>query len=177
MKWLTNLRAEMDRRYRNPEEQRYICRLETSKSWRVQYVRGLEKPIQLYFSDRNYGSKEEALAAAKAFRDQVVAIHAPKAPKPQRRNLKYMNKDQTQVGITLRKDFRSGRSPAYAWSAEYMRGSKPVRRTWSIRRHGYEKAYQLASAWRHEMTGQRMGQCPPPSQDVVQWAKLVRCAL
>lgn len=167
----------MDRRYREDESLRYITRIEGEKCWRVLYVRGLRKPIQLYFTDRNYDGRDPALKAAMAFRDRVVELHAPKPGTSQRRNLRYLDKDEAQVGIGLAREHRKGRREEYYWRSAYMEGDKVVRRSWSVRTHGYEEAYRRASAFRHRMTGQKQGVCPPPPEALLAWASAEGVAL
>ena len=158
-----------DRRYRDDAAMRYITRI--GNSWRVLYVRGLEREIQLYFNDRDYGGQDKALESAKAFRDQVMSIHDPKPGTSRRRNLKYLHKDESQVGITLYSDERKGRKKEYYWRSSYMVGNGSKRRIFSIRKYGYEEAYRLASEFRHKMTGQPMGACPPPPEGLIEWQK------
>lgn len=166
-----------DRRYRDNQDLRYIFRFERFKTWRVQYVRGLPSPIQVYFADNAYGSTENALRAAQQFRDELVAKHGHAPGTSSRRNLRHLDKPEEQVGIMLFEDARPGRQPVYAWRAHYMAGDKVIRRSWSIRKYGYVEAYRRASAFRHERTGQPQGDCPPIPQMLVTWAKKYRLAL
>lgn len=166
-----------DRRYRADTEMRYIFRFERFKTWRVQYARGLQDPRQAYFNDNAYGGSAQALQAAKKFRDELIAQHGPAPGTSPRRNLKYLDKPVEQIGIMLFEDNRAGRRPAYFWRAAYRAGDKTVRRSWSIRRYGFVEAYRQASAFRHKMTGQPIGDCPPIPQEIIDWAVKYRVAL
>lgn len=167
-----------DRRFTAEPELRYISRLDTPEThaWRVQYVRGLSKPIQEYFTDAALGGKDAALQAAIRFRDAVVAAHAPPPPPPwakARRNLKFGDKPEEFVGISLVADARTGRKFCYCWSAQIHLEGKIVRRRWSIRAHGYVGAFRLASKFRNEMTGQPFCETPPAAPDEFwEWAAL-----
>jgi len=164
----------MDSRFSQAPPLRYITRSDEQRYWRVQYTRGLPKPIQVYFGDATYGGKEAALIEAQRFRDQVVAIHSPHMPHNERRNKKYKDKEEPHVGITLYDDCRKGRSRTFSWRAAYMEGQRSLRRSWSIRKHGYEEAFRLASEFRHRMTGQPLGTCPPPPESLLRWLEIFR---
>lgn len=158
-----------DRRYTRPAALRYITRSDSKRYWRVQFVRGLTRAIQVYFTDAAYGGGDPALQEAQKFRDQVVKIHSPDVPSQRRRNMKHMAKSEAYVGIRLREDKRKGRNRNFAWFAAYMEGATERRRSWSIRKHGYQQAFRLASEFRHKMTGQPIGPCPPAPPHIVRW--------
>ena len=160
-----------DSRFTQPQPLRYITRSETERYWRVQYARGLTKPIQVYFGDATYGGREAALVEAQAFRDQVVALHRPDVLTTQRRNLKHKEKTAPYVGITLHADRRKGGAVYFSWRAGYMDGAHERSRSWSVLTHGYEEAFRLASEFRHKMTGQPVGDCPPPPPELLLWTR------
>ena len=167
-----------DQRLKAPPRLRYICRLESAKTraWRVQYVRGLKVPIQLYFTDASYGGKAQALEAAIEFRDAVVAFHSP-APTPAhvqaRRNLKFKDKPEQHVGISLLRQVRKGGTVSYTWSAKVKLDGLNFHRSWSVRTHGYTKGFQNASRYRNKMTGQPVCQTPPPPPaHLLEWARI-----
>ena len=106
---------------------------------------------------------------AQKFRDQVLNIHSPDVPSRRRRNMKHMAKSAPYVGIRLCEHSRKGRKRNFSWFAAYMDGTQERRRSWSIRKHGYEQAFRLASEFRHRMTGQPIGPCPPAPPNLVRW--------
>lgn len=166
-----------DKRLKAPPELRHITRVEGKKShaWRVLYVKGLASPIQTYFTDAAYGGKDAALAEAIRFRDQVLKLHHPPAPPPgtrARRNLRFKEKGEPFVGISLSKQIRQNGSVAYAWQAKAVEDGRHVHRSWSIRAHGYTRGFLNASRFRHELTGQPLCMVPPPPPDeLLQWAR------
>lgn len=160
-----------DSRFTQSPALRYITRSEPGRYWRVQYARGFPKPIQVYFGDATYGGRDAALVEAQKFRDQIVARHQPHLLTEQRRNLKHKDKTAPYIGITLHADRRKGRGVYFSWRAAYMEGAHQRSRSWSVLTHGYEEAFRLASEFRHKMTGQPVGDCPPPPPELMAWLK------
>lgn len=155
---------------------RYVTRLAAARSWRVLFTRGLKTPIRVYFGDAAYGGTEAALVEAKRFRDQVIAIHLPAtAQKPRAgvsRNHQFRDKPSELVGVSFRKELRCGRYVAYLWEARVSINGHQAHRSWSVRKHGYTGAFELACAYRRSMTGQPAGTMPDPPKDFVLWAKV-----
>jgi len=156
-----------DGRFTQSPSLRYITRSDTERYWRVQYARGLAKPISVYFGDATYGGREEALAEAQRFRDQVVAQQNGEALREQRRNVRHKDKTAPYVGINLHVDRKRGRAIYLSWRASYMERDQPRSRSWSVIKYGYEEAFRLASEYRHRMTGQPIGVCPPLSPELL----------
>ncbi|MGE4340647.1 MAG: hypothetical protein AB7E55_32560 [Pigmentiphaga sp.] len=157
---------------------RYITRIETtrSKAWRVLFVRGLSRGIQVYFNDSHYpGGRDDALKDAKAFRDQVVALHEPQKTVPNaktRGNLKYKEKPAELVGLTLHQDTRKYRNN-YLWRATVVLDGVQVKRNWSVMKYGYQTAFRKARDYRVKLTGQPIAEeAPPPPEDLVLWARV-----
>lgn len=168
----------MATRLRRPPEMRYISRFEAagSKSWRVQYVRGRDKALQVYFSDSAYGGAEAALDAAKRFRDDLLAEQAPKPPRVKnpvaRRNLRHQEKTEEMVGISLKRDCRPTGTVFYAWTARARIQGMNVERSWSVLKHGYHGGYRKAAQYREKLTGQPAVYEPPaPSDELRRWAE------
>jgi hypothetical protein len=58
------------------------------------------------------------------------------------------------------------------WLAKMVVAGKPKTKSWSIRRHGYKKAWEQAVAFRVKMTNQSLTtKAPPkPNQKLLRWA-------
>lgn len=161
-------------------EMRYIYRQEHPtrgiRGWQVSYKRGLKKQIHCYFGDLAYGGKEEALAAAKAFRDQLRARYdpdEPKTPQKARRVLRVENKLTELIGIRIAKAIRKSTPlPSYSWSGYAYVDGKLIHRAWTISKWGYETAFWNAAKHRQSLTGQPLpGAVPEPTPEILEWAK------
>lgn len=165
-------RSEMKYIYRQEQVgRRYV-------GWRVEYTRGLATPIRCFFSDKHYGGKRMALAEAKAFRDQVVAIHAPDVPKSQpisSRVLRFGDKPAELIGVRLAlvpSKSKEGGPPSYHWYASARVDGRLVNRGWSVKKWGYEAAFWGAVKFRHSLTQQPLPKAvPSPSPELLAWAE------
>jgi hypothetical protein len=119
------------------------------------------------FSDGKLGGKEQSLLAAIHWRDAQIKtngiidhrfVEAPAAHNFNARNTSGV----TGVSIDYRIDAKSGVTHAY-WLAKVVVAGKPKTRCWSIRRHGYKKAWELAVAFRVKMTNQSLITKAPPT--------------
>jgi hypothetical protein len=130
------------------------------------------------FSDEKLGGKEQSLLAAINWRDAQIKIkingiidhrfvEAPAALCFNARNTSGV----TGVSIDYKIDTKSGVIHAY-WLARIVIAGKLKTKSWSIRRHGYKKAWELAVAFRVKMTNQSLTtQKPPkPNQKLLRWA-------
>ncbi|TWU64842.1 MULTISPECIES: AP2/ERF family transcription factor [Crateriforma] len=100
-----------------------------------------------YFSDKEYGSKRKALAAAKEYRDELegglAGYSAKQLAKKQR-----SNNTSGVVGVRLveEKDPRWPSQPTYRYWVAQWSPQKGVRRTkrFSVEKYGEDKAYKMA---------------------------------
>lgn len=164
-------------RNRHPSDLRYIYRSDSLRmhGWRVEDTRGLRTPIRCFFSDVLYGGYVAALAEAKAFRDQVVALHAPTYLSESAlavRYFKFKDKAAEHVGIhVVVTGLGHAKTPSYHWTASAKIDGKVHRRTWAIRRWGYERAFWLAAHFRHSLTLQPLpSDVPEPTPALRAWA-------
>ena len=158
---------------------RYIYRQEYPDrrivGWQVLYARGLQKKISCFFSDQAYGGKEEALAAAKDFRDKLLELHAPPEPsKPPlaSRFLRVANKPAELIGMRIALAGKLiGGMPAYNWTGYARVDGKLKNRAWSITKWGYETAFWNAAKHRQSLTGQPLPSAvPAPTNEILEWA-------
>ncbi len=105
------------------------------------------KSFHKFFGDNAFGGKRKALAAAREYRDELVAQHPPRSLKEVAKRKSSRNSSGT-VGIRLSEevDRRGPNELVYQyWVAQWS--PKPgVRRTrrFSVNKYGDEKAYRMA---------------------------------
>lgn len=155
---------------------RYISRQDRKhvKGWQVRYKRGLPKAILCFFGDKAYGGEDLALVEAKAFRDQVVKIHAPnESGASARRQRKFRDKPSDLIGVYLSVNYAGARRrfASYSWAASVIIEGRAVHRTWSIKKWGYEEAFWRAARHRSSLTRQLLPeQVPAPTAALLAWA-------
>lgn len=105
------------------------------------------KTFHKFFGDPAYGGKRKALAAAREYRDELLAAH-PKQSRREIAKIKSSRNSSGKVGIRLSEevDRRGPNELVYRyWVAQWS--PKPgVRRTrrFSVNKYGEEKAYNMA---------------------------------
>ena len=137
---------------------RNISRIDIEKGktgthgWEVRITRRGKK-VAKYFSDRDFRGKRGALAAARAFRDELIdklrpytAIELVKRAQERSGNV---------PGVRLRENVveKNGWQYTYkTWEASWTpaRGKKRIKRQFSVNKYGDEKAYKLAVKARRE---------------------------
>ncbi len=106
------------------------------------------------FSDRKCGGREEALAAARAFRDRLHAeLQAqPKAPRARRIVQRDARNTTGVLGVcrTVKKGPGGARYECYSVSWRPEPGKQKCT-SYSIRKYGEERAFQLAVAHRQRV--------------------------
>lgn len=164
----------------NDSAMRYIIRLDYAKTrgWNVRFfLKGRKGFFKTkLFSDGKFGGKEEALIAAKAWRDEQeveLKIHRYKrtdAPKAQIVNARNRS---LATGIYLQYRKKDGQDHYANWEMVTMINGSVVTKTFSISRHGYQGAWKKALASRIKLTGQPVNATEPPEPDdrLKVWAK------
>lgn len=150
---------------------RFITRMQDAL-WRVWIVFGTFDSGQIYFSDKQYGSRDKACQAAKKHRDKLVKKHniPLRIYDGNGFNISHSKNTSGTVGIGLQIDRR--RDPAsISWRSTTMINGRqsPVAR--SIRRYGYTQAWQMVAKIREQHTGIRVSKTPPPpTPELLEWA-------
>ena len=119
--------------------------------WQVRLQRGGVRHAR-YFSDRASGDARKSLMAAVAWRDELLASLADSM---QARVCASSARNSSGVIGVSRVIIRSGDGVEYVfWQASWtpVKGRRQSIR-FSVRRHGDEKAFQLAVAARRQATG------------------------
>ena len=116
-------------------------------AWRVSLIRRGKRLVK-NFSDKRYGSREESLAQAKIYRDQLVVEHPPISRK-EFSNAKRRNNNSGVTGVyRYAKPYRlrNGTEKAlWYWEATWPGDDgKSNSRSFSIARYGEFKARKLA---------------------------------
>lgn len=134
------------------------------------------------FADGKHGGKEDALSAAIKWRDEQMVIFRIKNysrfAAPNAHNFHSKTKSGL-TGVSLEyKEYQSGQTHVY-WLAKVTIAGKPKTKYFSIRKHGYKTAWQLAVRFRAEQTGQDVDNEEPPMPDerLAEWAKEVMIKL
>jgi hypothetical protein len=122
----------------------------STHGWRVQ-VRRQSRYYRRDFSDGPHGGWEPALAAAIAYRDQIIAAHPPLAMPEYCAILKKTNRSGVS-GLTrvdrLERSKGRLRRRVY-WEAQWpIDGCRSKHRKFSILKYGEEAAFEMASAAR-----------------------------
>lgn len=120
--------------------------------WEVR-VRRRHLPVSEFFSDSRHGGKRKALAAAKEFRDWIVAEH-PKMPRSERAQMVMETNTSGIPGVrrAVKKISRGGKEYHYeVWTAEGTpRPGTRKTRDFYISKLGEEDALDAAIAQRAE---------------------------
>jgi hypothetical protein len=115
------------------------------------------KKSEKFFSDKLYGGNRRALSAAKYYRDQLEASSRTYSVKELSRRPSARNRSGV-VGVRLHKqiDYRGEYQYHYwYWIASWIDGLGRRRsRSYSIHRHGEEKAFEMACAARRKGVNQ-----------------------
>jgi len=117
------------------------------------------------FSDGVLGGKARALAAAKAFRDEIVARHPPLSKREHAEIVKKNNKSGV-VGVCRYCASDSGQKPAaekrWFWVASWvLPDGRAKRAKFSVRKYGEEGAFKLAVKARRAAIRQMAGNFDP----------------
>jgi hypothetical protein len=99
-----------------------------------------------YFSDNVYGGREQALKAAQAYRDEVLASQS--GPDHQMWIRTRLRKNNTSsipgVGRYESLDKRKANCKRIFWMASWMENGKSRKKKFSVLRYGEQKARQMA---------------------------------
>lgn len=117
------------------------------------------------FSDGVLGGKARSLAAAKAYRDEIVAKHPPLSRREHAEIVKKSNKSGV-VGVCRYCASESGRRPnaeeRWFWVASWVLPDGRAKRVkFSVRKYGEEGAFKLAAKARREAVRQMAGNFDP----------------
>lgn len=143
-----------NRKPRDAQNLRYVVRLDSAntKGWQVRlavwHPRG---PGSQFFADSKYGSSEEALKQAQAFRNKVYeGLTDPGLPEVR---LKNSRNSSGLLGVTLSSRQRPGWQEHWYWDAYWSKGEvRQAVKRFSVRRLGYIPAWEAAVAHRQAMT-------------------------
>lgn len=150
---------------------KFITRMKDECSWKLSLSASSAasgEPVQLYFTDAQYGGEKASLAAAQITRESL---------RDQQRKLGHLKatvktaKRLLPAGVTRLIDRRldAQGQPRYdlIWVAYWMEPGEggrthQVKRRFSSRAHGYEKAFVKARNLRAKMSGFNIGRHPCP---------------
>jgi hypothetical protein len=123
----------------------------STHGWRVQ-VRRQSRWYRRNFSDGRHGGTEQALAAATAYRDQVISVHPPLGMHEYCAIVKKTNRSGVS-GLTRvdRLERIKGRlCRRLYWEAQWpIDGCRSKHRKFSVLKYGEEAAFEMALAARH----------------------------
>lgn len=105
-------------------------------------------PYRKSFTVHRYGSTDAALAAARAWRDELVQAVRPLSL-AEYSNLERSNNTSGYPGVYLMRTVKKGKDGGarvtLAWEARSPTGLKPAqKKSFAILKHGEDKAYELA---------------------------------
>jgi hypothetical protein len=157
----------------------YITRMDhgNTHGWWVRVYKD-SKPVESkLFSDGVYGGKGKAKAEAQAHRDKVVKKNkiVPVHMRKTREHSVDSRSTSGLVGVTLSVADKAG-SLRVHWSARFMEKGKQRNVSFSVRKYGYEGAFNKAVRVRCEATGinrPRGITPPPPSARLKKWMRSV----
>jgi len=140
------------------DSMRYISRIDSS-STHGYYVRaGLQQGIRAkLFSDRTYGGKAAALRAAKQHRDEILEQLGTRAPSGVVAGR--MKNKRTRSGVTGVHLLRGRLDGELYWRVKV---SGKVDRTFSVKKYGYAKAFELAVFEKYEAIDEPPPKIKPP---------------
>jgi len=130
-----------------PMNRKYI--LTTDQGYRVK-VRTPYAAVSASFSVKKYGSEEQALKAAVAWRDNLLAKHQI----TERLNSDHSPHYSTTVGNNPIIGVHLARATGnYAWIAKYGKGKGEKKRSFSCAKYGSKGAFLKACETRYEYAG------------------------
>ena len=161
----------MPRPSKTDPRMRYITRM-PDNAWRVWITYGDDDFGQVYFSDREHGSKSAALAAAQGYRNAVIAENEIplRVYDGNGYYVQHSRNTSGMIGVMLCAD-NPDKPTRVNWTTTIMRDGKETRRAFSIRKHGYRNAYQMAASVRAKHTGQPIPSVPVPPPWLATWAE------
>ena len=126
----------------------HLCRIDrhTRHEWRVTIQRRNQSCLR-NFSDRRHGGRDQVLAAARAYRDEILAQHPPMTRQERWQVLKKHNQSGVSGVTRLEPPDHNGQEPvgtAY-WVARWPGEGKRIRqRRFSVTTYGEWGAYLRA---------------------------------
>lgn len=147
------------------EREKGISRIDSGSThgW---FVRGYRngKTYSRLFSDLKCGGREEALEAARQFRESLYRKldDIPETPRARRIVTRDARNRTGVIGVcrTIKKSPNGVQYPCYSVSWRPQRGVQKCT-SFSIRKYGEEEAFRLAVEYRRRM----MGKLPEPGKD------------
>jgi hypothetical protein len=141
---------------RNKNSRKNIKRIDSDKThgWQVHVCRGGKLKTKL-FSDRLYGGKKAALAAALKERDAILGA-MEKFAKPLWKVKRQPRTNTGELGVSYTEvKGAAGRRRGYVSATVRVETGKAANRKFSVDALGYEKALKQAVAWRRKMLRER----------------------
>jgi len=132
-----------------PSKARGICRIDQPAKHNYGYFARLQRDGKIYsafFADKAHGGRKKALAAAIAYHQNMLEIFGPPMQKRRRwwAEIRRRKGSSGVVGVQLSVVRRGGKARKY-WTATWSpKPYSPVRKMFSINRHGFRKARQMA---------------------------------
>lgn len=144
-----------NRKQRDAQDLKYVVRVDSvkAKGWQVRLATWHPKgPGSRFFSDSKWGSPDEALKQAKAFRDKAYeGLKDPGMPEVRFKNTR---NSSGLLGVTLSSKQRPGWQGHWYWDAYWSKGvPRQAVKRFSVRRLGYLPAWEAAVQHRQAMTG------------------------
>lgn len=160
------LKLERSQKRFHSEEMYAIHRVDTNRhrqnAWLVHLTRG-GKTIQMTFSDATYGSKEQALEVAQAYRDAVLRVVPPLTNQAMRMLVRKNRSEGSSVpGVYYKAPDEKHKSAIWIARIELTvddrestasgrRKRKSMTRTFNVNKYGYEEARRMAEEERIRM--------------------------
>ncbi len=130
---------------RHPPEMRWITRFEYGRAvgWWVRFQRNGDV-YSRFFSDSKHGGKDLTLKVAQAFRDRAEP-EVPKTQKPPRP----VGEGRVYREVRSYQERSTGELVYYSAISVWIRlaDGRPAHTSYSISKHGEQKAKRLATAW------------------------------
>lgn len=154
---------------------RWISRMEAS--WRVWLNYKDIDSGQVYFYDSQYGSSQEALKQAQAYRDAFVTKYSIplRTYTGEGFYARHSKNKGNLVGVNLSTNSpdNPSKSTKIGWTGCVQKNGLPHRKHWSVKKYGYTEAWRKAAEYRCNHTGEPVPKGPPKPQDwLKKWARL-----
>ena len=149
---------------------RGISRIDNEVSHTHAWVVTIQRRGVIYrkhFSDRRYGSRSKAFAAAQSYRDELVAQHPPMSLR-EYLSIRKKNNRSGVVGVCRYCAFETRELPEdrrrWFWVAAWsLPGGKRKRIKFSVSKYGEEQAFNMALKARREAIAKLEGSFDPAS--------------
>jgi len=129
-----------------------VTRMDYSKAkgWWVRIIKDNTHYSKL-FSDSRYRSSEHALVAAISYRNELLGELFGSRSAGKRRGKSKQRYNSGVIGVTHNMRLKNNEYLEESWVASWMENGRQCKKSFSVRKHGYDVAFQKSCDLRRQM--------------------------